>query len=505
VTFDTTPKPAFLRALQAQNWKVSGALSELVDNSFGPARGDANRCEIVYESSKRMLSVFDNGKGMDGIGRLFQLGNAIGRAPGDIGLYGAGGTMAIIWLAERVHVWTLRGGRVNADSVIWADQIAADAYPQVSDRWEKATAANTPAELLAARHGTLIDIRLRPERTFHISNVQRDLSETYAPALRKHKKLTWTTIGKNGITQDLTDPLHQFTAGASVDIEGFLEIPDGTLLGVRGQVGQVPGLSLQQSNVAFGYGPRVIFKTRECFRSPAGDERFTEAGVAGYIDLLDGWQPYLTLTKDEIADAPVREALMAWIFEKVRPILQAVTKQSMQMLLDNIALSITAGLAGRPVTATVSEPTFGPGPGPKPGDGHSVINIEPTGETPSAKGKLPSGAKFDITPLDDASMGRRLCIAEAHGDDVLLFVNQDHTYVQKAMEQRPVNRMALELLLTRELADLFERDDDLRQRAFRSRREREEIDAAGDAPGGLIHRLLIDRVRHGPGEEGDAA
>src|SRR5262245_29785536 len=93
--YDTTPKPAFLLAMQNQKWSVSGALAELVDNSFGSGRGNADYCAIIHRQRQRVIEVLDNGQGMEYLGRIFQLGNTIGRAPGDIGRYGSGGTMAL--------------------------------------------------------------------------------------------------------------------------------------------------------------------------------------------------------------------------------------------------------------------------------------------------------------------------------------------------------------------------------------------------------------------------
>jgi hypothetical protein len=496
MTYDTTPKPALLRALQAERWTVAGALSELVDNSFGPGRGDASRCEITYDPVHRTLAVLDNGQGMNGgIGRLFRLGETIGRMVGDIGIYGAGGTRAIVWLPSVVRVTTLREGRVSTDEVRWADHFEADVFPRVSDRWEKANASNTPPELFAARHGTLIELQLLRGRTFLPSNVQRDLSETYAPAFRKGRRLLWTTLGRNGLTQELRAPLEDLNPETSVVLEGFLAIPDSEeLLGIRGQVGLVKGLSFERSKVAFGYGPRVIFRTRDCFRSPEG-EAFREAGVAGYVDLLEGWQPYLTLTKDEIDNGPVREALMTWVYGKVEHLLVEVQDQEVQLLLNDIALRLTesfeGGLKVRAEVPGAEEggSVHGPGPGPKPGEGHSVIDIPP--KVPGkAEGELPSGSKFEITPLDDAGMGGRLCMAEASADDVLLFVNRDHAVVQTALERKPINRLALELMVTRELADLIANNDILRKKAF-GRRAR-DFDEANP---GDIHRYLMDHVR----------
>jgi len=141
--FDTTPKPAFLLAMRNQRWTVQGALSELVDNGFGPGRGNAKRVDIIHDTTNRVITVLDDGQGMESIGRLFQLGNTIGRCPGDIGLYGSGGTMAILWLASVVDVWSLKSGVVSHDSVDWLEQINRDTYPEISEDWETATPANT--------------------------------------------------------------------------------------------------------------------------------------------------------------------------------------------------------------------------------------------------------------------------------------------------------------------------------------------------------------------------
>src|SRR5260370_12400476 len=96
--FDCTPKPAFLLAVRNQDWTAAGAISELVDNSFGPGRGNANFVQITYDINHRTLVVRDDGQGMEAVGRLFQLGNTIGRVAGDIGIYGKGGTLSSIVL-----------------------------------------------------------------------------------------------------------------------------------------------------------------------------------------------------------------------------------------------------------------------------------------------------------------------------------------------------------------------------------------------------------------------
>ena len=151
----TAPKPAYLRAVQNQQWTVGGAVNELVDNSFGTSRGNATEVRLAWYVKERILTVLDNGNGIDDLTRLFQLGNTIGRGVGDIGEYGSGGTMALIWLGRRVHVWTMRRGRVAMTLIDWNKHIQAGVFPEVDPTWYRATDENTPAELLAQATGRI--------------------------------------------------------------------------------------------------------------------------------------------------------------------------------------------------------------------------------------------------------------------------------------------------------------------------------------------------------------
>src|SRR5262245_45662834 len=108
----TAPKPSMLRGMQHATWTIQGALSELIDNSFGQARGDAHSVDIDWQPKSRLLTVIDDGVGMSKIRDLFRLGETAGRQPHDIGEFGNGGTHALLWLAEEVEIWSLRWGAV---------------------------------------------------------------------------------------------------------------------------------------------------------------------------------------------------------------------------------------------------------------------------------------------------------------------------------------------------------------------------------------------------------
>ena len=119
-----------LAQFQRESWEATacGALAELLDNSFGPGRGNATAVTIFHDPAARTLSVLDNGRGIYAIGRLFQHGNSIGHSIGDIGEYGAGGTKALLWLASKVSIWTLREQMVQHDRVIWKNWFNLDSF-----------------------------------------------------------------------------------------------------------------------------------------------------------------------------------------------------------------------------------------------------------------------------------------------------------------------------------------------------------------------------------------
>jgi hypothetical protein len=510
-TFDTTPDPRFLRALQTQSWTVHGALAELVDNSFGsaipgkpgePGRGDADQVHIVYDPRKRTLAVLDNGRGMDAIGRLFQLGNTIGRRAGDIGEYGSGGTMALLYLARAVSIWTLKDGIVSYDSVDWPRQIELREFPHISNDWHPATDVNTPEPLRELEHGTLIVMELAPERKFQASNVQRELARNYAPGVRLGKHLAWTTLGRGGGTQALADPLVLPDDPARTVEFDLTVVAGGQLLPVSGKIGLVIDLPYSQSRVAIGYGSRVIVYTRDCYDSPDKSAKFLGAGVAGWLDLGDGWQPYLTTTKNGINDQPLWEALMGHVFERIRPLLEQVEQDTLYLELEEIALDLQAALDGRTRVAVTRGPRTRPsgpsgptdeGPAQPPGDDEEPPS-DRDGDKPIDE---PARARIEIQPVDDVDVDGALCKAELRGGgSILVQVNREHEIVQEALKAKPINRMALNVLTTREIAHELVKADELLELLFSKRvlleiAEREEHDSQAQ----YVARLLIDRIR----------
>ncbi|MDP2619523.1 MAG: ATP-binding protein, partial [Hyphomicrobiales bacterium] len=344
--YDTTPKPAFLRALQQQKWTVHGALSELIDNSYGPGRGDASTVLIIHDTTNRVLEVVDDGRGMQAVGMLFQLGDTIGRSVGDIGHYGSGGTMAILWFPSVVDVWTLRDGLVSHHQRAWAQQFGATSFFPVPNEWEPSTPSNTPDELREFSHGTMIRLHLLTGRSVHSGHVTRELSQIYGPGLRRGKRLLWQTI-TNGRSSDiaaLSDPFQSpESAKDHITFEASIRVGVQSLP-VRGCVALIDGRTYKQSQIAVGYGYRIIERTNDCYQSPDGSEKYHGIGVGGWVDLGEGWQSHLSTTKDVIINSDARDALMGLIFSKIKPLLEQTESAEIRILFEDIALNFRAGL-----------------------------------------------------------------------------------------------------------------------------------------------------------------
>lgn len=488
--FDTTPQPRFLRGLQNKDWNAVGAIAELVDNSLGAGRGNAQRVEIEYDSKQKRLRVLDNGVGMDAVGSLFQLGATAGRTPGDIGEYGQGGTLALLWLFKDVTVWTMRDGLVSKVGLVWRHVFAMEKFPVVSNEWRKPS-PNTPQALLNLGHGTLIVGTLLPARKFHAAVVARDLAATFAPATRHGKDLIWIC---NGIRSSLSAPMPAFTK--SVDVDVIISGPDAEFLAARGKIGVVPDLPLQRSVVHLGFGPRVISHTRDFFDSPDGGEKFRVAGIAGWIDLQDGWQPYLTTTKDALNDAPLWDDLCAAVFAKIKPLLAQLRTEKVNLLLDGIALELNTALesAGKiPVPGASPEVNIDyPASGAHPWKERHDHQREP-GEDGETRITAPRVSRLEMVTQTDSSMEGTLCqVNQSHGD-LNVFINGDNLSVKSALEKEPHNRLALAYLVMSEVASFLVRPENqcMLQRIFH--RQYRRINAAREAlRRGLVMRMLID-------------
>jgi hypothetical protein len=534
-TFDTTPGIAVIDAVAAEKWTASGAISELVDNAFGKIRGDASQVVINYDRSKNphIMTIIDNGRGMDHIGRLFKLANGSGIGIGDIGRWGSGGTKALMWLATDIRIWSMQNGNVMHDHIRWQDH--KEEWPRVNDSWEPASLRNTPTALFQLGHGTMIELKVRSKRTVHADAVQRDLEETYSPGLRKGKGIKWITVTKGReLTRTLRGDLLQLPEDPKRIVNFNIAIDLGKEqphLPVSGTVALIDDLPFKHSNIAIGFGHRIIFRTRACYQSIDGQKKYSGAGIGGWLDLGHGWQEYLTTVKDEINDDHIRAALMNHVFNEIEPLLKQVEEDQLSMLLDGIAIDLCTaignlnqntdnlvGYADMRALPPLRDDSVNPIIPDPPVSGDNVISIsppkvvedDPNKDGPNNKKErpIPPVAQIRLDRQTDDFLDHALCrvpITSDRDNIVSILVNKEHPVVLELLQSKPLNRMALHLMLTRELAAALI-DHPLLQTRILSPKIRHLLEVFPDngSRERYLARILMDSARR-PKVESDAA
>ena len=122
-----TPGTELLTALSAHRMSADIALSEFIDNAFGPAAGDAKSCSIEFQPD--CIIITDNGRGIEDMNAMFTLAKSKSRSSkADIGRYGVGAKYAMLHFGDRVDVETVRKRRYHQRSVSWA-------YVRRSGKW----------------------------------------------------------------------------------------------------------------------------------------------------------------------------------------------------------------------------------------------------------------------------------------------------------------------------------------------------------------------------------
>lgn len=493
----TVPKASFLRSLQNQRWTTAGAIAELVDNSFGEGRGNAAQVRITWDATKRHLHVLDDGQGMDCVSRLFRLGDTIGRTAGDIGEYGSGGTQALIYLAARARVWTIRNKKCAHADVNWSHQIQTGEFPVIDDDWYDPRSRNAPAALTNIGCGTLIILEFPKKRVMSVQNVQKELSRLYAPAMRTGKRLLWLSTGRGAKGEEVE--LHDSFA-ATVQHERKIAIKiliDGTELRAVGKVGIQDGLSINQSGISICFGPRLLKLTKDCFSS--GEESYTGVGMTGYVDLQDGWQPYLTTTKTGVDDDRAWDGLMCAIFDHIKEDLMELESRRSRLLFDGISFNLTSIFQEAIASAMTDQGELTPDE-----DGeevaYGVSRKKGKGDhpprTPSEK-QSSAAAQIEFVHEDDRALNGQMCQIDVHGGQVSGFVNRDHQWVKDFLKS-PATSAPLTGVIVVTLAKALCDDDKLLKQAFGRRIVSSLSEEDEKTRIGQVARLLADKIISAP-------
>lgn len=311
------------------------ALCELLDNCFGLDRGNATVVDITFreDGGRRVLDVLDNGRGM-ALSDLFVLGRGAGDRGMDIGRYGQGGSNAIIWMADYVEVWSLRGGRVAHTQqpvleIIEAVEAGVNRWFEIDDDWTPALPINVPTSLYRNSSGVLLRLILRADQSFVDETIKKNLRKRYALALRSGRTITWT-----GETAESLSPWDPGMPGSELDAELEVRGLKATL-----HASLVPKLPDHEAGLSINFGMREILRTRDAFGDYAGNK------IYGYIDLSEGWRVYLTTTKEGITSDVLYNELIAAAEQELRPLIELAEEEEFERMESSIRLQATITLS----------------------------------------------------------------------------------------------------------------------------------------------------------------
>ena len=492
-TTTTIPTPRILLGIRSKKWTVAEALAELIDNSFGESRGNARHVDVVIDRKRRIITLTDDGRGIDDLSALFTLGKGAPEGGDDIGRYGMGGSEALLWLADKVTVRTLRDGKCSGATVNWTTCINKQQFPTIDTSWRTPTAAIVPVELLELGHGTSIRIHLHKSHRLPYDGSQRSalrspLSRLFAPGLRAGRQITWNDEPLHPYSppltgEGLTFPVTVRTAGAEL----IAQVTAGPC-----------EVSLENSKLAVSYSYRVVEETRDGF----GD--YQGGGVAGWVVLGEEWRQYLTTTKDGFADENVRSELMGAIASGLMPLLERLRKERTSSMFAQIAVKLEATLGGLfkvdvegfekhddlPPPELTDEPNSPPEP-PEPED-------EDTEHERHHEGA--GSTEIQIENGTDAELdGRLVAVSVATGRPIVATVNAEHPHIITALEKQPVNQMLLVSFIVSELAkELVKVPTMLTKTRLFTKTQLEELMAATGGEGidlwPYVNRRLLDRV-----------
>lgn len=440
------PTARLLNAVRQKDWTVWGALFELVDNSFGEQRGNADHVQIFWNASRRNrnLIVLDNGRGMQDVADLFVLGKGSKPGAGDIGYFGVGGSEAGLWLSDIERVETLRNGKVARVEVNWEECIAREEYPDIDNRWHNATGRNCSAQLRKLRHGTAITLLVREKfKKILPENLQMHLSRTFAAALRQGRTIDWIQFD-----DDRTETVTRLKPWVPGELEDVIEgtVTVGKELSAAVRAGRVDGLSIQNSKLSINYLYRQIKETTEGFGRPL-------QGACGYIDLSPGWLDHLTTTKDNIREESrdLESELMAKVAELLQPLVEKLEQCKLERVFNNVKFNLetrlNTGIATIRRERSKSGSGFGVTPQPRP----AGPNPKPLGP-PQPGEDEPAAAVVHIRKTTDEEIDGLLCDVILTHNAAEARVNKDHADVQEALKSEPVNQRLLEAYLIQALA-----------------------------------------------------
>lgn len=438
-----TPKIDTILSIIQNQLTWPAALSEFVDNSFGPDAGDAKEVEITIERNR--ITIIDDGEGFRDINELYQLGSGQSRnSSRDIGLYGIGSKQAQLWIGSRISVDTVRDGLCHRHSVQWPVKWTKGHVGVFSDAdWPN------PYNGRGSRagdddSGTAITIeRLHPGRPrLHIDAVAQQLGQTYAPAIRAGRSIF------------LTDKRKKLVEHICVRPDQPPELTDiGTFQGCINDmpyalfVGRQDKYEARHNKLFISFGHRVILAERNPWK-----DRPLPSHFYGRIELGDEWKRCLSANKIDIAS--YKEELLEDALKKCGALIKAYDEYEKELKVEIFLHGFASDISKRlKLVPKSTGGEYGPGEIVRDGKGKGsgTPGREAVKDAGECKAKEIENSVFPLA-IRLASLDKSADCVRPNGEGFIVEINQDIPYVDAAFKS-PFDASALWALVTSALVD----------------------------------------------------
>ena len=373
------------------------ALSELIDNAFGPAAGNAMICQIIFGKDK--FTVRDDGVGVRDLNAILTPGESGSRDDAeDIGSYGIGAKFGMFHFGKSVKIDTVREGRRHHYSIDFGLAQERNQMPLLY-RGEGTASKKTGTEI------TITDLhegRHNPSYKF----LCEGLAHRYLLAQRAGRKILVSWPGSKGeLELKGDDTVHLYEQDVH-EHHGEINGKSFTVL-----AGDIKEYSPTLSGLHIGFGFRFITRLTELAKHALPPLFY------GRVILGREWKTSLSPDKTEVMDD--REALEATIYEMLRDWIEELRKMAEEYRNEQICAKLSASMQNIMRIATdvgddyveagtikVARGENGGGDSPEPGDHETPEKAAPQdkGTNTAAPFKRDdTGIKFKIKPLGSAT------------------------------------------------------------------------------------------------------
>jgi len=286
------------------------AVSEFVDNSFGPAAGNAD--EITIIDANDGILFWDKGNGVDDVNKLFRLGDGSSRnSSNDIGRFGVGSKFGALTFGTTVQVYTVRNGIFHKFTVNWEDVMNSGVWPNAYAGKGSQTVPPNIRNMIG-KGGTIVLVtNLRtPKRKIEDETYIKRLGVRFMPSFETGKEInvyradTFNKAlqGKYRKQININEAFKEFFSDAISNVQNEKLTVNGNTVLLK--YGELPTGERALSGIHITFGGRVI-DTVVKVRDKSLPSKFFAR-----VDLGKGYKEYLNYNKtvllngqEEIVDA----------------------------------------------------------------------------------------------------------------------------------------------------------------------------------------------------------